>query len=73
MPEEKSHYDARYNVVINQEEQYSIWPTGKAVPAGWETIGEPRTKTECLAYIELIWTDMRPRSLRDQMNAEKIS
>jgi MbtH protein len=73
MPAEKDNDDAPYNVVINQEEQYSIWPAGKTVPSGWEAIGEPRIKVECLAYIEQIWTDMRPLSLRVQMNAAKIS
>jgi MbtH protein len=73
MLEEKDRNDAPYNVVINHEEQYSLWPAGKAVPAGWEAIGEPRIKAECLAYIEQIWTDMRPLSLRVQMDASKIS
>lgn len=56
-----------YYVVKNTEEQYSIWPNYKKVPEGWEAVGEPKTKTECLAYIEQTWTDMRPLSLRKQM------
>ncbi|WP_375333217.1 MbtH family protein [Candidatus Tisiphia endosymbiont of Psammoecus bipunctatus] len=56
-----------YLVLINHEEQYSLWPSYKAIPAGWKAIGEERTKNECLAYIDEVWTDMRPLSLRKQM------
>ena len=56
-----------YFVVKNIEEQYSLWPSYKQIPEGWEAIGEPRIKPECLAYIEETWTDMRPLSLRKQM------
>ena len=64
-----------YYVVKNVEEQYSIWPSYKQIPAGWEAVAEPRIKSECLDYIEKIWTDMRPLSLRKQMEGiivEKI-
>ena len=54
-----------FRVLQNDEEQYSIWPGGKAVPAGWRTVFEPASKQDCLAYIEAHWTDMRPKSLRD--------
>lgn len=54
-------------VVKNQEDQYSIWPYYKNIPAGWESVGEPKEKEDCLKYIEEVWTDMRPRSLRKQM------
>jgi MbtH protein len=57
-----------YWVVINEEEQYSIWPTGKEVPAGWSTVGQSAAKDACLAEIERLWVDMRPRSLREAMN-----
>ena len=60
--------DRSYEVVINDEEQYSIWPAGLAVPAGWRTVGTSGPKAECLAHIETVWTDMRPRSLRVQMD-----
>lgn len=56
-----------YYVVKNIEEQYSIWPSYKQIPKGWEAVGEPRIKAECLASIEETWTDMRPLSLRKQM------
>lgn len=56
-----------YNVVINHEEQYSIWPAHKENPAGWTTVGAPCRKSECLARIKEVWTDMRPLSLRKKM------
>ncbi len=56
-----------YYVVKNYEEQYSIWPSYKQIPAGWESIGEPKEKSECLDYIDKTWTDMHPLSLRKQM------
>ena len=59
-----------YEVVVNHEEQYSIWPTDKAMPLGWEKAGKQGSKEECLAYINEVWTDMRPLSLRKQMEAQ---
>ncbi len=56
-----------WNVVINDEEQYSIWPADRTCPAGWKTVGKPGPKAECLEHIRQVWTDMRPRSLRDAM------
>jgi MbtH protein len=53
-----------YKVVINHEEQYSIWPAYKENPLGWREAGKSGTKEECLAYIKKVWTDMRPASLR---------
>lgn len=61
--------EAEFNVVMNHEEQYSIWPAYREPPAGWEKIGKSGKKKECLAYIEEVWTDMRPLSLRKQMEA----
>ncbi|MEM9522563.1 MAG: MbtH family NRPS accessory protein [Pseudomonadota bacterium] len=56
-----------FNVVINGEEQFSIWPAYRAVPEGWKKIGpEDAPKQECLDYIDKTWTDMRPLSLRTQ-------
>ncbi len=57
----------RYVVVVNDEEQYSIWPAGREVPAGWRAVGRAATKDECLADIETRWTDMRPLALRRAM------
>jgi len=53
-----------YLVVINGEEQYSIWPIHKKIPLGWRSVGIEGRKAECLKYIDEVWTDMRPRSLR---------
>jgi len=53
-----------YAVVRNHEEQYSIWPRDRAVPAGWTLIGKTGTKRDCLQYIKEAWTDMRPLSVR---------
>jgi len=60
-----------YRVVVNDEEQYSIWPLEKQNAAGWRDGGRSGTKAECLAYIKDVWTDMRPKSLRDKMDREK--
>jgi MbtH protein len=56
-----------YTVVANDEEQYSIWPTHKPIPAGWRDAGKTGPKTECLLYVKEVWTDMRPLSLRRAM------
>ncbi len=56
-----------YEVVINDEEQYSIWPADREVPPGWRKAGKRGPKAECLAHIKEVWTDMRPLSLRKQM------
>lgn len=57
----------RVKVVINDEEQYSIWPADRDNPIGWHDAGKSGTKEECLAYIKEVWTDMRPLSLRQRM------
>jgi uncharacterized protein YbdZ (MbtH family) len=56
-----------YKVVVNHEEQYSIWPEYRENPSGWNEVGKVGTKAECLAYIKEVWTDMRPLSLRKKM------
>ncbi|EWC59807.1 MbtH-like protein [Actinokineospora spheciospongiae] len=56
-----------YRVVVNHEEQYSIWPVGRDIPAGWQADGTEGSKAQCLEHIEEVWTDMRPRSLRERM------
>jgi MbtH protein len=53
-----------YDVVLNDEEQYSIWPTGRELPSGWRREGTRGGKQACLDRIETVWTDMRPKSLR---------
>ena len=59
--------EARFRVVRNSEEQYSIWPVERENPLGWRDAGKSGSKTECLAYIQEVWTDMRPLSIRQQM------
>jgi MbtH protein len=54
----------QFDVVVNDEEQYSIWAAGRPIPAGWHTVGMRGTREECLGHIEEVWTDMRPKSLR---------
>ncbi|MFE3634708.1 MbtH family protein [Streptomyces sp. NPDC059168] len=59
--------DATYRVVLNDEEQYSIWWADRELPAGWHEEGTRGPREQCLAHIEQIWTDMRPLSLRRRM------
>ncbi|CAN5483145.1 MbtH family protein [soil metagenome] len=58
-----------FEVVLNHEEQYSIWPADRDIPAGWRKAGKQGLKAECLTYINEVWTDMRPLSLRLKMAA----
>jgi MbtH protein len=55
-----------YRVVMNAEEQYSIWPADRELPAGWRAEGKQGSRSECLEHINVVWTDMRPLSLRKQ-------
>ncbi|WP_445638568.1 MbtH family protein [Nostoc sp. DSM 114161] len=59
-----------YKVVVNYEEMYSIWPADRELPLGWKDAGKTGSKEECLAYIEEVWTDMRPLSLRKRMEED---
>ena len=59
-----------FKVVINHEQQYSIWPTTKPNPAGWADAGVKGDKAECLSYIKEVWTDLRPLSLRQAMEKD---
>src|SRR5499427_7494067 len=56
-----------YRVVVNHEEQYSIWPEYKEIPLGWKDVGVVGPKADCLAHVKEVWTDMRPLSLRKKM------
>jgi MbtH protein len=64
---------AIYKVVVNHEEQYSIWPDYRELPSGWRVVGKDGTKEQCLSYIAEVWTDMRPLSLRKRMDAASVS
>jgi MbtH protein len=70
MPEEKED-KTTYRVVVNHEEQYSIWPAHRQNALGWKDAGKSGTKEECLARIKEVWTDMRPLSLRTKMREQK--
>jgi MbtH protein len=59
--------DATYAVVLNDEDQYSVWDVRRSVPPGWREAGFRGTYDDCIAHIETVWTDMRPRSLREAM------
>ncbi|WP_208921560.1 MbtH family protein [Streptomyces capitiformicae] len=59
-----------YQVVVNDEEQYSIWPADRELPAGWRAEGPRAEKAQCLAHIDEVWTDMRPLSLRVAMDRQ---
>lgn len=66
-------HDARrestvYKVVVNDEEQFSIWPAHRANPPGWHDEGTVGHRDACLDHIERVWTDMRPRSVRRQLD-----
>ena len=63
--------DITYRVLVNDEEQYSLWPAHLDIPAGWRAEGPTGTRDECSTYVDEVWTDMRPRSLREQMDAPK--
>lgn len=62
--------DAVYKVLVNGEEQYSLWPVYKEVPTGWREAGKQGSKADCLAFVEANWTDMRPLSLRQKMDGQ---
>lgn len=72
MPSDEQEDLTTYDVVVNHEEQYSIWPAHNDVPLGWSRVGKRGPKAECLAYIEQVWTDMRPLSLRKKMAEARL-
>ena len=66
LPDTDADAGILFEVVINQEEQYSLWPADRVLPAGWRAVGVRGSKAECLEHIERVWTDMRPRGLRER-------
>jgi MbtH protein len=64
--------DTKYRVVVNDEEQYSVWAADRPNPDGWRDAPKSGSKSECLAYIKEVWTDMRPLSLRKKMENSPI-
>ena len=67
MSEEQREDRTVYKVIINHEEQYSIWPADRENALGWNDVGITGTKQEVMDYIKEVWTDMRPLSLRKKM------
>ena len=65
MAGEEEEDTRQYTVVVNHEEQYSIWFVDRELPTGWRAVGKTGTKAECLKHIGEVWTDMRPLSLRN--------
>ncbi|WP_308406052.1 MbtH family protein [Streptomyces naphthomycinicus] len=61
--------EGKFLVVLNDEEQYSLWPAFIEVPGGWRVVLDETDRQSCLDFIEKNWTDMRPKSLRDAMDA----
>lgn len=71
LEDEHEHEDrTTYQVVMNEEEMYSIWPAEQELPPGWKAAGKTGPKLECLGYIDEVWTDMRPKSLREEMERQ---
>jgi MbtH protein len=68
---EDDEANLQYTVVVNHEEQYSIWPADRTMPDGWREVGKNGVKADCLTYIDQVWTDMRPLSLRMHMERER--
>jgi MbtH protein len=62
--------NATYQVLVNDEEQHSLWPEGKELPDGWRSAGKRGSKQDCMDHVDAVWTDMRPRSLRERMAAD---
>ncbi|HYH19577.1 MAG TPA: MbtH family NRPS accessory protein [Azospirillum sp.] len=62
--EQSSWQDGQVKVVINDEEQYALWPDNRPLPAGWRETGKAGDRNDCLTYISEVWQDMRPRSIR---------
>lgn len=70
MDSDEKEDNTAYRVIVNHEEQYSIWPSDLENPLGWRDAGKQGPKAECLAYIKGVWTDMRPLSLRSKLVEE---
>ncbi|MGH3850866.1 MAG: MbtH family protein [Pseudonocardiaceae bacterium] len=66
-------FGSSYRVVVNHEEQYSIWPSDRDIPPGWKDVGVSDTKEKCLAYIDEVWTDITPLSVRYSLGETKAT
>jgi MbtH protein len=65
--------EGRFLVLVNDEDQHSLWPVFADVPAGWRIVFGEDSRQRCLDYVEEKWTDMRPRTLRESMAADSVS
>ncbi|AKJ15809.1 hypothetical protein ABB07_39025 (plasmid) [Streptomyces incarnatus] len=65
--------DGRFYVLVNDEQQHSLWPAFSEVPAGWRAVFSEESREKCLAYVEEHWRDLRPRSLRDARDAGPVA
>ncbi|MBF6079514.1 MbtH family protein [Nocardia beijingensis] len=65
--------EGEFYVLVNDEEQFSLWPTFADVPAGWQVAFGASSRAACLEYVDQNWTDMRPKSLRDAMAADQAA
>ncbi|WP_028936985.1 MbtH family protein [Pseudonocardia spinosispora] len=63
--------DGTFRVLVNGEEQYSLWPDFAEVPGGWDTVFGPGDRAACLEYVERNWTDLRPRGLREHLGSTR--
>lgn len=64
---------SEFNVVVNEEEQYSLWPTELELPLGWRAEGTTGSEADCLARVEQVWSDIRPKSLRDSIERRRAA
>lgn len=67
MSNSESQENVVYEVLVNEEEQYALWLQDREIPLGWSKVGKQGGKDECMAYIDEVWVDMRPLSLRRAM------
>ncbi|SDC69710.1 MbtH family protein [Rhodococcus tukisamuensis] len=65
--------DGRFYVLVNDEDQHSLWPTFSDVPQGWRVVFGEDSRQACVEYVEKNWTDMRPKSLREAMEKDKAA
>jgi MbtH protein len=68
--EDQDVTNVSYRVLVNDEEQYSLWRADRPIPKGWRDVGKEGSKDDCLSYVRDVWTDMRPLSLRRQMGIQ---
>lgn len=64
--------NGRFYVLVNEEQQHSLWPSFTEVPAGWRVVFGEESRDKCLVYVEEHWTDLRPQSLRNAMDAAAV-